>query len=262
DANRKCYNGGDIKGVLAYWADDADYIDTSGTSHKGREAIGKLFRAASENMKDTTMKVSITALKFLKQDVALEDGVITFTGPNGSKESSRYSAVWVKNEGKWQISSARDLGDGGSVTSAADRLAGLDWLIGTWQAEGPRGAVSVNARWAPGKSFVIIETTAKRKEGQPQVVTQWVGWDPQQRAIHSWFFDSQGGFGQGYWYQQDGQWLSDVNGMLPDGREGTATLGWKKIDDKTIQWSSRGREIDGQPVPDVEVKFTKVDDRK
>jgi uncharacterized protein (TIGR02246 family) len=259
DAYSKAYNNGDLKAVLAYWATDADYIDSDGATHKGREAIGKLFKAAADDMKGYTMDVAIKSLRFLSKEVAMEDGVISFTSPSGSKEGTRYSAVWVKTDGKWLISSARDLGEAGSVTSAADRLQGLDYLIGNWRADGPHGAVDVNVKWAPGKAFVILETHTKPKGGQAQTVTQWVGWDPQERAIHSWFFDSHGGFGQGYWHKDGSEWTSEINGMLPDGREGTATIGWKKVDDKNVVWSSRGRQVDGRPVADVELKLTRVE---
>lgn len=252
------FNKGDMDKLMGYWAADADYVDDSGTTHKGRAAIGKLFRRSAEDLEGCTMKLSITSLRFLKDDVAIEDGLLEMKSPGGSREATRYSAVWIKKEGKWVISSARDLGSAGSAIGVADRLKPLEWLIGSWRSESARGVVDVNCRWAPGKAFAILETNAKLKDGTSHSVTQYFGWDPQEGAIRSWFFDSHGGFGHGFWEKDGMQWTGSVVGMLPDGSEGSAVMIWKKIDDKNLKWSSRQRQIGGQEVPDLDLTFTRV----
>src|SRR5262245_44320815 len=37
------FNSGDIDALLTFWANDADYVDADGESHRGKEAIGALF---------------------------------------------------------------------------------------------------------------------------------------------------------------------------------------------------------------------------
>ena len=45
--------------------------------------------------------------------------------------------------------------------------------------------------------------------------------------------------------------------MLPDGGTGGATHVWEFVDPQTFVWRAFDREVDGQPVGDVEVKFVR-----
>jgi hypothetical protein len=51
--------------------------------------------------------------------------------------------------------------------------------------------------------------------------------------------------------------MGDSSGVLPDGSTGSAVNVLKYQDDKTFVWQSIRREADGQPLPDVEAKFTR-----
>jgi hypothetical protein len=89
-------------------------------------------------------------------------------------------------------------------------------------------------------------------------VTQWVGWDPQTEQIKSWVFDDQGGNAEALWVRNGNTWMADSVGVLPDGSTGSGVNVLKYQDDKTFIWQSIRREVDGQPLPDMEVKFTRA----
>ncbi len=103
------FNKGDSEAIIAVWAPDADYVDENGKSFKGRAAIGAAFKEALANLKGHRMKSHTLSIRFIKPDVAIEDGRMELIAPDGTTEGSRYSAVWVKSGEKWLISSARDL---------------------------------------------------------------------------------------------------------------------------------------------------------
>jgi uncharacterized protein (TIGR02246 family) len=252
-------NKGDREAVLAFWAPDADYVDESGKTTKGRDAIAALFKESLPRPKGSKVTGRSNSLKFLRPEVAVEDGVLEYTDPDGTKESNRFVVVWVKSGDRWLISSARDL-----PAEAADlpsltypRLQPLEWLVGEWEDTGGKLGVKLACRWGPNKSFLLMDYTVKREGGEPLTVTQRVGWDGFNGMVRSWVFDAEGGFAEGRWQRDGNRWVVGTAGVLPDGGRGGSTDVWQFVDDNTFTWRSVDREVDGQPVADVEVKFAR-----
>lgn len=254
----EAFNKGDVDAVLAFWAKDADYIDDTGKSFKGKQAIATRLKQSLPTLKGHHLKIDITSLRFLKPDVALEDGTVTMTTPDGESESSRYSAVWVKTEGRWLMSSVRDLPVADDpADSAPSRLRELAWLVGDWSNEQQGVTVALSGRWVLNKSYLQLEYNVKSKDGSPLLVSQWIGWDPAGRRIRSWVFDSNGGYAEAQWTRGGNTWSCLTTGLLPDGRRGSSMNRVKFVDDTHFIWQSAEREIEGQPVPDAEVKFVR-----
>lgn len=254
----EAYNRGDVDALLTFWTPDADYVDDNGQVYKGKEALGKLFRESMTNFKGSKMSGRILSLRFLKPDVAIEDGVLDLTGPNGQVNSSKYTTVWMNIKDRWLIASARDLSadpEGDAVTSAT-RLKELQWLIGDWAQADDADKLTLSCRWAPNKSFVVQEFQARVKD-ETLIVTQWVGWDPVEEQIHSWFFDSHGGHGQGLWTRTGNTWRVESNGVAPDGRTGSSINTWKFVDDGHFQWQLTDRQLDENPLPEVDVRMVR-----
>ena len=67
-------------------------------------------------------------------EVALEDGICELT-PEGQKPIFRghYSAVWIKQQGAWLLSSLRE--SLAPPPPQTNRLAALEWLVGEWEAD-------------------------------------------------------------------------------------------------------------------------------
>ncbi len=256
-------NKGDRDALVAFWAPEADYVDDAGKVTRGRDAIAELFKKSLPGLKGTRVTGKITALKFPRAEVALEDGVMEYASPDGAKETNRYVVVWTRSGDRWLIASVRDMpaevGDVPSLTYP--RLQPLEWLVGEWEAEGKEG-VRLVCRWAPNKSFLLMEYAARREAGEPLEVVQRVGWDARNALLRSWVFDSEGGFGEGYWRRDGNQWVVGTAGILPDGGSGGGTNVYQFVDDKTFVWRSVDREVDGQPVADAEVKFVRKGGRR
>jgi len=252
-------NKGDLDGIMAFWAQDAEYVDESGKVTRGKEAIGKMFKTALPELKGHKISGREHSIRTLRPDVGLEDGSIEFCGPDGCKEFNRYAVVWMKSEGKWLISSARDLP--ADVTEAPSlaypRLQALEWLVGEWSDESPRADVKLTCRWGPNKSCLLLDYDVKHEGGDPLQVTVRVGWDPIGEMIRSWVFDSEGGFGEGEWHKDGLRWVVDTAGVLPDGGTGRAIHVWEFTDPQHFVWRATDREVDGQPVGSMEVKFVR-----
>jgi uncharacterized protein (TIGR02246 family) len=258
-AHLAALNKGDLDGVMAFWAPDADYIDEAGKATRGHDALKALFKTMLSNWKDTKISSKVYSVKFLRPDVAIVDGSLETTAKDGTKDSNRYAVVWAKSGDKWLISSARDLpAEVEDVPSLSyPQLKSLEWLVGDWADDGGKGAVQIKCKWAPNKSFLVMDYEVKSEGAEPMLVTQRIGWDPVNNTVRSWVFDSTGGFGEAYWQRDGNKWVVGASGILADGGTGGSTNVYQFKDENTFLYRSVDREIDGQPVADVEVKFVR-----
>jgi uncharacterized protein (TIGR02246 family) len=252
-------NKGDLNAMMACWSPDADYIDESGKRTHGKEALTALFKKGLAETKGSKVAGKAHSLKFLRPEVAMEDGSLEFTAAHGSKESNRYAVVWVKSGDQWLISSARDLpAETRDLPSLAyPQLKVLEWMVGEWQDASGKIDTPAVCRWDRDKSFLLLEYQVKRPGAELIHVSQRIGWDGHNGLIRSWVFDTQGGFGEGYWERQGNRWVVAKAGVLPDGGTGSATNIYEFVDQNTFIWRARDREVDGQPVSDSEIKFVR-----
>jgi uncharacterized protein (TIGR02246 family) len=255
----EAFNKGDAEAVVGFWTPDAEYFDTTGKATRGRAALTALFRKGFEAHKGTKTKFQVNSLRFLKPDVALEDGTMSVTRPQGTVDQGRYAAIWVKTDGKWLLSSVRDLADApvAGKASAHAHLKQLEWLVGEWSDSEKTVDVQFSCRWDANHSFLLQHFTVKLGDAEPFTVTQRLGWDPLAGQIRSWTFDSRGGFAEGSWTRDGNQWVVETAGVTPDGRVGTGKNVWKYVDDKTFIWQAKDRHVDGDPLADVEVKLVR-----
>jgi len=244
---------------MAFWSPDADYIDESGKQTRGKEALTALFKKGLAENKGSKITGKTNALKFLRPEVALEDGTLEFAAPDGTKESNRYAAVSVKSGDRWLISSARDLPDEVTDVPSLDypQLKGLEWLVGEWQDASDKIDVNLTCKWDLNKSFLLVQYDVKSPGQDALQVTQRIGWDEYNGMIRSWTFDSMGGIGESYWERDGNRWVAATSGILPDGGTGGATIVVEFVDQNTFIWRSLDREVDGQPVADSEIKFVR-----
>jgi uncharacterized protein (TIGR02246 family) len=252
-------NKGDVDAVINMWAPDADYIDESGKQTRGKEAIAAIFKKTLPELKGAKWSGTTNSLRFLRPEVAMEDGTLESISPDGTKASNRFAVVWVKSGDKWLIGSARDLPvEVDELPSLAyPQLKPLEWLVGEWQDSGPKSDVNLVAKWAPNKSFLVLDYTIKREGDQQLDVNMRIGWDEVNGLIRSWVFDSNGGFGEGYWERDGNRWVVGCAGILADGGSGGATNIWEFVDQNNFTWRSVDRDVDGQPIADAEVKFVR-----
>src|SRR5436309_1550376 len=67
-------NKGDLDDIMAYWAPDADFIDEAGKTTSGHDALRALFKTTLPDMKGSKIEGEVYSVKFLRPDVAMEDG--------------------------------------------------------------------------------------------------------------------------------------------------------------------------------------------
>ena len=262
DAFATAFNKGDLDTLRGFWADDADYVDDTGAEHKGKAAIAEMMKQNAAQYKGYTMKINVASVHFPRPDVAIDEGSVTLTSTDGNSDSNRYLSVWVKNGDRWQLSNVHDLSASDKPDAAAEPLEQFSWLVGQWSSTGENVTVNLKCRWALDKQYLVSEYDVRRAGGESKEVVQWMGWDPASEQIRSWVFDSDGGNGQAVWDRDGNTWTSQSEGVLRDGKTGTSVNSIQFVDDSHFVWTSKRREIDDMPVPDVEMKFTRQGEAK
>jgi uncharacterized protein (TIGR02246 family) len=255
DSYTAAFNKGDLDGLVAHVATDADFTDEDGKQYRGKASLAELLKRSLADLKGQTLKTNITSLRFLRPDVAIVDGTADLIARDGTTDSGRFTAIWTKTGGKWLLSSIRDLPDSGAADTTPQPLKELEWLVGDWANEDPEFTVRVSGHWMLDKSFLLLEYSVQGKNKDDLTVIQCFGWDPVRSVIRSWFFDSQGGFGGGDWERRGNTWTAYWDGMLADGRTGSSLNSIKVIDDKSFLFGSVEREVEGLPMADLHVKF-------
>ena len=245
----KAYNAGDAKGLAQYFDDDAAYTDENGQLTEGRSDIQQLLTDTFAENKGATLDMQVSSVRPLGSDVFEEQGASTVTSPDGQKRSAGYSAIYGKKDGKWLISRLIEFPV--ADPTPGDQLSQLAWMVGTWKDRGGDYSVETKADWARGNNF--ITRNLKVSEGDDVILEGWqiIGWDPRQKRIRSWIFDSDGGYGQGIWTRDGNRWLVKETRMSPDGNESSSEQTITYVDLDHCTYESANRTLNGDPQPNI-----------
>ena len=257
-AYREAFARGDIDVVASFWTPDADFVDQFGGAYQVHAGLVRAKRLSQEGgqIPQPSRKTETLSIRFVTPDVAIEDGAFERTGAEVDESpQGRYTAVWVKREGKWLIDGVRELPV--RARGASDPLAGLEWMIGDWEAEGAEARANVSCTWGPNKGYVLRQIDLEPKGAESVSATQWIGWDPIRQRIRSFLFDSRGGYSEGLWTNEGDAWVVHTKGVLREGKQSSATNFYSRIDDNTFMVESIDEEVDGQPGPDMRLRATR-----
>jgi len=241
----KAYDAHNAKLLAELFTTDAEIVDAAGQWLQGRAAIEQVFAAAFKAHPKAKIEIKIDSIRFLAPTVAMEEGISTVTHEPGEPgEPSRYTVLHVKQDGKWQMASARDL-ENNEVT-ATHELERLAWLVGEWVDESAEAVVKTSYRWTESHKFILSDFTIHIR-GKPALVgSQRIGWDPLAKQIRSWVFDSEGGFSEGLWTRDKNKWTVKLSGVTRDGRVGSSTNVYTRLGADRFSFDSHDRVVGGE----------------
>ncbi|MGH7135313.1 MAG: hypothetical protein ACREHD_06205, partial [Pirellulales bacterium] len=208
-----------------------------------------------EHLEGPLLKIAIQieSLRFIGDDLAVEDGHLTLTSEDEDVTlRSRYTVLHAREDGNWLIVSSRDVVNPNDRVSPHEHLKQLAWLEGDWVEEGGDSLVSTSYRWDESKNFLLNEYAVKVAGQTTMRGNQRIGWDPLTKQIKTWTFDSDGGYGEGYWHRDGDRWLVKLTGVAADGRTGSATQIHTRQNEHTRTWSAVDRLLGGEALPDIE----------
>ena len=114
-----------------------------------------------------------------------------------------------------------------------------------------RSTSKTTCRWTKNKNFITRSFAVSIADLIDLEGTQVIGWDPAEKVIRSWLFDSDGGFGVGVWSRKERRWTIQALQVLPDGRRASSVNVLTQVDEDTFTWESTGREVDGEVLPNI-----------
>jgi hypothetical protein len=133
----------------------------------------------------------------------------------------------------------------------ASPLNELEWMVGQWVDEGKDYKVTTSCSWTENGKFLKRSFSVTIDGRLSLRGTQLVGWDPIEKRIRSWTFDSEGGFGEGRWMHDGNRWLVKTSYVLASGERASALNVFTYVDRDTLRWQSIGREVGGELLPNI-----------
>jgi uncharacterized protein (TIGR02246 family) len=251
EAFTKAFNAGDAGAIAATFTAGALVVDEEGERTLGRAAIRDRLAASFKNTPSSTIAIHVDSLRFLGPETALEEGRTTITPAKGVGESelSRFTAIYVKEDGQWLQAAVRD--EPIANLTVHERLKELEWLIGEWVNESQDAVVFTTCKWADNGNFLLREFTVKM-QGKPVMNgSQRIGWDPVRRQFKSWVFDTEGSFDEAYWTRDGNQWVVKAEGAQ-NGEPASATNIITRLGKDRVGWQSVNRTVGGAAVPGID----------
>jgi len=138
-----------------------------------------------------------------------------------------------------------------AAPSPYEHLKVLEWMIGEWVDEGEEMTITTVCRWTRNRSFMTRSFKVSTADGRELEGTQIIGWDPAEKRIRSWLFDSEGSFGEGRWTQDGNRWIIRSAQVLRGGERASSINVITLVDENTLTWQSTGREVDGEMLPNL-----------
>jgi len=245
----QAFNQGDAERLASHWAEDAEYILPSGEVLKGRDKIEQAFKKFFSDNQGVQIQLAISEIRFPRHNEAVEGGSAVVSRPGEKPKELTYEVTHVKRKAVWKIAHVEETF---SAPSNYEHLKELEWLTGDWVDDSENVDVETLAQWTKNKNFMTLSFRVQF-EGRPALEgTQVIGWDPSIKSIKSWVFDSLGGFGHGVWSREGSRWTVRTTGVLITGEKTSAINSYTFIDENTFTFSSIGREINGEPQPNIE----------
>jgi uncharacterized protein (TIGR02246 family) len=117
DEHGRAWSKGDAAAAAAVMTEDADWVGGDGSVYEGRAAIEAAHREwlAGAAKGSYHSHPGLPKIQFLRPDVAIVDGDSYASGLHDEQgkelpaETSRYTAVMVKENGRWKVAAFRSL---------------------------------------------------------------------------------------------------------------------------------------------------------
>lgn len=241
----QAFEKGDAKALAAAWTEQGELQSEDGAVLRGRAAIEKAYADLFKTKQKVKVEVEIASIRFPSRDTAIEEGVMRLkpVGPQ-LPTSSRYSALLVREDGRWKIARVQE-------SAASDRLDDLAWLIGAWQAKSKDRELRMSYEWNAKKTQIRGSFSVQEGGKVTTAGTQTIALDPQTGRLRSWLHDDDCGHGQSLWFRDGNRWELESLGVLADGRETSSINVITRLNDDEFLWRSTQRRIGPSPLPET-----------
>jgi len=249
------YNARDAKAIANLFAPDAELVDTSGTVFQGQEVIRQEYEAFFNAHPEASLTIDVVSVRMVGPSVAIEEGQTASVLAAGETPSlSRYVAVYSKIDDAWVLASVRDEK---LQPEPGQHLEKLDWLIGQWIEESEDSRMEIECYWDESGSYLIRDFKISIEGLLASSGTERIGWDPLNRQIRSWLFDSSGGHIEATWLPGDGDWTATARGYRADGQAISAIYKMTLLRDDAYHMAASSRRAGDESLSDFEMTIVR-----
>ena len=258
------FNAKDAKALSQLWSEEGQWLNhETGERVNGRNAIEQQFNAVFAESESQRIDVAVQSIRFVADEVAVEEGIATVIGRSGTSESS-YTAIHVNTSDGWKLDSVRE--NAVATATAADsnyeQLKELEWMIGNWVDNSADSTIETTCSWTKNRNFLTRSFRVILDEQIDLEGTQVIGWDARNGSIRSWVFDSDGGFGEGAWTRDGNRWQVRSKQTLADGTIASSVNIYTYVDENNSTWQSVNRKINGELTPSIsEVRVSRISEK-
>ncbi len=107
-------------------------------------------------------------------------------------------------------------------------------------------------RWISNKAFVERRYQTTQLDGKTISGVQIIGWNPQEQAVQSWNFSSDGGFASGLWTPVPQGWSAQIRALPAMVHTTTSVNTFRRLDDNAYVWQAKLRTLGSQVLPDTQ----------
>jgi uncharacterized protein (TIGR02246 family) len=254
----EAFNEGDAEGVASLFVPQGELVLSSGELVIGTENLLSHYTTVFADPGRPQAALEAGSVRFLTGDVAMEDGTVHLTYPDGEISSHFYQAVHAKQEdGSWRFASIRDVA--GDHALPSEKLLALEWLIGDWAIQTEGAHTWITFLWSPDGPYIDAKALTDSTGVPATAATMRIGWNEKEEAFHSWAFDAEGGFNQSIWFEAgESRWILKTKGVTADGETNTVTQVLSPNGSgQGFSWTKRDQVIGGAVLEDRIIQSVK-----
>jgi uncharacterized protein (TIGR02246 family) len=250
-ASIQAFNNRDAAAIAAHWTAEGEYIRNDGEPIRGQAEIQKGYAEFFKTLKGKpAVEVQFDNLRFPSADTAVSEVTLRLKNEQGEVIGSNWrNTLLVREAGQWKVAMVQEWD---RDTAMDDSLKDLEWLIGTWRMDTKDRDVTTTYEWDENKAFIRGKYSVKQEKKATESGMQIFGKDNADGGIHSWVFQSDGGYGDGAWTREGKKWTVDFAGVTADGKRLKATVIYVHVDADTFTWQSVQQTVDGEPIADTQ----------
>ncbi len=246
----EAFNRGDALAAASHWGREGSYLTDKGEKVTGPDKIRPALEKFFAENKGVQAKGSLFDVQIPSADRAIAKGFVVFRKAGEENDEMALTATFGKEEGTWKLLKVEEEELSVPLATIA-KLGELEWLIGDWVDQDESSSVETSFRWAKNFSY-IVGTFRVTVDGLVDIEgTQVIGWDPSEKKLRSWVFDSKAGFGEGEWTRAGNVWTVNLKGTTGIGRKASSMNIYTYVTRNSFKWQSVSREVNGEPLPDV-----------
>jgi uncharacterized protein (TIGR02246 family) len=252
----KAFNNRDAAAIAALFTPLGEIVGSDGETVAGRQAIETYYRGLFAGEKVPKIALEASGVQLVAPAVAVEEGLIHLTFADDEPvRSIGYTVTHSKQaDGSWLMAASSSRSE---VTSPAEQIEPLHWLIGEWTLESDDGVrIDMVIDLDDRTNHLLGESLITDSEGGAQTTNLRIGWNPATSSVYWWTFDSDGGNAAGPWAQRGDEWWVNTAGITADA-ESSASSQTLVRDGDTMVWIATQRMLAGEAQPDLIYRFVR-----